>query len=223
MEVGIFAIINQVLSWMTVRSKARGQLYALLGFVANWYLLYLGYELYKNGATTRGILILAGFIVLLYFSVLNLIYYFSDKTVSWDISPALEKILGSTEEESEKSQTTLSNGIYTNNVLPATLKFTTLQSQNFMQLLNQLQQAGINGKEIIPPFFTAKYTQTEMLVYAGINQLDAKPIATISKIGFGNPLEIIAKNRVSIANVIIKKESANANPSIDVYVAYSPR
>ncbi|ETJ36839.1 hypothetical protein Q604_UNBC08908G0001, partial [human gut metagenome] len=73
-------------------SRTKGRIYAVVGAVGVWYLLYLAYRFFENGRWLRGGLIAAVFVVLLYFVVLNLVYYFTDKTVKWDVSPRIEQV-----------------------------------------------------------------------------------------------------------------------------------
>jgi hypothetical protein len=228
LEIGIITIINQILGWMTVRSKARGKLYAILGLVADFYLLYLSYEFFKNSAITRSLLIFLAFIILLYFSVLNIFYYFTNKKISWDISPILERILGTNESDIDL-KIVPANGLYdSDNVLPTTIVYSSDQQKNLINLLeemknNKLISEGFGNlsfkkqKQIILrdgfissnypgnliPFFDLKYAPQGIIVYGGMNQLSAQPIGLITKVGLASSILVINEYKLSLASVTI--------------------
>lgn len=98
----ILDTINHFLSYLNFNLKLKNSIYTVVGTIANFYTAYLAFKFFQYQAYSRGILYLLIFLVLLYFSILNIIYYFTKKTVSWDISPHVEKLLGGEKRLEEK-------------------------------------------------------------------------------------------------------------------------
>ena len=90
----VLDLINHYLGYFTTNSKTKGRIYTVVGAGGVWYLLYLAYRFFVNGHWLRGALIAAVFLLLLYFVILNIIYYFTKHTSKWDVSPRIEKLLG---------------------------------------------------------------------------------------------------------------------------------
>lgn len=229
MGIGLLALINQWLGFFNVRSQARGRIYSLVGFVANFYLLYVGVRFLINHQIW-GFLFLAAFVLLLYFAVLNLIYYFTDKTVKWDISPWIDHLLGGDKAEGEAALKTVpANGLYRRDqVLAATLVFTAEERQNLIDLFDQMIQAGLveqnyghlsrseikkviaahgvisaNYPGTLLPYFDLKYASRGLVVYGGLNQFSAKPLGLIVKVGLSDALTAAQGYQLSLASVVI--------------------
>lgn len=157
----MFSIIGMINSWIgyiNMNAKVKNRVYTVLGGIGNFYLLYVAYRFYVNGFPLRGTLFILAFLVLLYFTYLNIVYFFTNKKAKFDISPAIMKALHITprdpEEEAkkkverarryyERSGYVQTNGIFSEgNLLPATLKFTATERSNIQRLARKLAQMG---------------------------------------------------------------------------------
>lgn len=145
----ILDLINHYLGYFTTSSRTKGRIYAVVGAVGVWYLLYLAYRFFENGRWLRGGLIAAVFVVLLYFVVLNLVYYFTDKTVKWDVSPRIEQVLGGPHNEEGQQQPQQSvimpvNGLYQRqNTMTGVIEIDSTQQDNIDQLVRLLDDLGL--------------------------------------------------------------------------------
>ena len=74
--------------------KIKNRVYTVVGGIGNFYLLYVAWRFFANGFIGRGLLFILAFLVLLYFTYLNTIYWFTEKKAKWDISPKIENALG---------------------------------------------------------------------------------------------------------------------------------
>lgn len=90
----ILDMINHALGYVNVNVKIKNQIYIGIGIAGNLYLGYVAIRLMQNGAWLRGILYMLVFLALIYFITLNVIYYFTNKTAKYDLSPKIEKLLG---------------------------------------------------------------------------------------------------------------------------------
>jgi len=78
----ILDMINRSLSYFNVNTKLKNQAYVVVGFFGEFYLFYVAFRLLKNQAYVRGLLFMLAFAALMYFVVLNFIYYFTDKNLN---------------------------------------------------------------------------------------------------------------------------------------------
>ncbi|MCD2256118.1 DUF6681 family protein [Agrilactobacillus fermenti] len=104
--------INHFLGYFNINNKPRNRIYTIIATVGNFYLLYLSIEAFRYQRFLRGSIYVLIFLVLLYFSVLNIIYYFTNKKAKFDISPKIEKLLGGPPKEALAQ----SNGQQPNNL-----------------------------------------------------------------------------------------------------------
>ncbi len=229
MGIGLLTLINQWLGFFSVRNKARGRIYSLVGLAANFYLLYIGIRLVIN-QQVWGWLILLAFIVLLYFSILNIIYYFTDKTVKWDISPIIDRALGGSSSEEEAALKTVpANGLYTRDqVLDTVIVSDYEQQQNLNFLFQQMQEAKLvsngygqmshasikkylaengtisaNHPGSLIPYFDMKYVPNGLIIYGGINEIAASPIGLITKVGLSDAITALQGYHLSLASAVI--------------------
>ncbi|MDN5958356.1 MAG: hypothetical protein L0H98_09740, partial [Lacticaseibacillus paracasei] len=92
----VIDIINRVLGYFNVADKPKGKAFTWVALIANFYLLYVAIQnLRYPDFRIRGALFMLAFVVFLYFIGLNFLYYFTNKTTKFDISPKVEKWLGS--------------------------------------------------------------------------------------------------------------------------------
>ena len=145
----ILDLLNHYLGFFNVNTKWKGQVYSVLATAGDFYVLYLGVKHIENGAYLRGAVLMLAFIVIAYFAVLNMVYYYTKKTVKWDISPKIEKVLGGRPaEESQTNKTAMpyvpANGLYAKeNVLPATAISDADMQAELTKVAEQLQASGM--------------------------------------------------------------------------------
>ena len=143
----VLDLVNHYLGYFTTSSKIKGRIYTAVSAVGVWYLVYLAYRFFVNGRWLRGSLIAAVFVLLLYFVVLNILYYFTNATAKWDVSPHIEKMLGGphVEEETTKQPTMVpTNGLYQRqNVMTGVVESDIVQQENIRLLATELDQLGL--------------------------------------------------------------------------------
>ena len=125
--------------------KIKNRVYTIVGGVGNFYLLYVAWRFFANGFIGRGLLFILAFLVLLYFTYLNAIYWFTEKKAKWDISPKIENALGikpkDTEEEARK-KVVQTNGIFDENqdFLPAEITTSEAELANIQIVADSLKK-----------------------------------------------------------------------------------
>lgn len=150
--------LNHFLGYFSINSKPRSRIYTVIASIGNFYLLYLAIHALKNQYFLRGAVYLGVFLVLLYFCVLNVIYYFTSKKAKFDISPKIEKLLGGPPKEAlEKDkaasatsgvQTKIRNiptaGLFNeNNLVPATIEISEVEQANLNTIVDDLTQKNL--------------------------------------------------------------------------------
>jgi len=152
----ILDMINHALGYVNVNVKIKNQIYTLLGAAGNFYLGFVAIRLIQNGSWLRGIIYLLVFLVIIYFLVLNILYYFTNRRAKFDLSPKIEQLLGGKPKEAleAEKQPTMggnqnqpyipANGIFNGQeLLPAAVKVSTTEQHNVHQIIDQLQAANI--------------------------------------------------------------------------------
>lgn len=214
-------LLSQFLGYFNIKDKPKNRAITVIAFIVNFYLLYIAIDnLRYAGYRWQGFWYLLAFLVLEYFLILNFIYYFTDKTVKFDISPYVEKALGgnpnaATSDEPLFNQNIPSSGLFDQkHILPAELSVNAIQQHNIDELAQLLERkgylhlnySGLSDRELYKkaakmhepilamskplqlPFYELRedaYTH-QLIVYAGMNSMTAKPVGTITKIGFTN-------------------------------------
>ncbi|KRL97023.1 DUF6681 family protein [Liquorilactobacillus satsumensis] len=144
----IIGIINSYLGYINMNVKIKNQVYTVLGTVGNFYLLYVAYRFFANGFYARGALFILAFLALVYFSYLNVLYYFTKKTSRVDFSPFLEKKLGMKPKEEAVSGKhaapnpgfVQTNGLFNQEkLMPAVLEMKPLHKRNLKEVVAQLE------------------------------------------------------------------------------------
>ena len=133
--------------------KIKNRVYTIVGGVGNFYLLYVAWRFFANGFIGRGLLFILAFLVLLYFTYLNAIYWFTEKKAKWDISPKIENALGikskDPEEEARKKVARMrqagfvqTNGIFDENqdFLPAEITTSEAELANIQIVADGLKK-----------------------------------------------------------------------------------
>nr|WP_321315387.1 DUF6681 family protein [uncultured Ligilactobacillus sp.] len=147
-------MIRASLNYVNLSTVLKNRIYTILATIGNFYLLYVAIKFYINGYFLRGTLFLLAFIGILYFSYLNLLYYFTKtKKSKIDVSPWIEKKLHlqgqdpMSAAEAEKRELmpgyVQTNGIFKNeNFLPAAVVHSGTQHHNIQELAQQLTRMG---------------------------------------------------------------------------------
>ncbi|MFC6181151.1 DUF6681 family protein [Lactiplantibacillus daowaiensis] len=151
----ILDMINHALGYVNVNVKIKNQIYTLLGAAGNCYLGYVAVRLMQNGSWLRGIIYMLVFLVVIYFLMLNIFYYFTEKKPPFDLSPKIEKLLGGKPKEAVAAEKQAAmgnqnqpyipaNGIFDGQeLLPAAVKTSRAEEENVHQIVDQLQAANI--------------------------------------------------------------------------------
>lgn len=145
-------ILNRLLSYFNIQDKAKGKAFTVVAGLANFYILYLAITCLRYpGYRLKGTLFLVLFLVFLYFVILNIVYYFTDKTVPFDISPRVEKLLGGNQERMKAEEQALTrqqtagaaSGLFANQqLLPTTVITSQAQQQALAALVSELVKTG---------------------------------------------------------------------------------
>lgn len=227
----ILDLINHYLGYFTTNSRTKGRIYTVVSAIGIWYLLYLAYRFFENGRWLRGSLIAAVFILLLYFVVLNIIYYFTNRSVKWDVSPHIEKILGGPQIEEETKQATIipMNGLYERqNIMTGVVEINNEQQHNIDQLAHVLSELGFiknnfghlseeAQRQIIAqhgvvfashpgtllPYFDMVTTNTGTKIIGGVNQLQAYDIGNLIIVGMTPTEQALSHYRLALSSVVL--------------------
>lgn len=147
----ILGMINSYIGYFNMNATLKNRIYTIVGGVGNFYLLYVAYRFFANGFIVRGLLFILAFLALLYFTYLNILYFFTEDRVSkLDISPKVEKMLGvkipdtrAAENAGVASGFMQTNGIFKDEeFLPSTLLTNHKQRENLQKVVAQLEQVG---------------------------------------------------------------------------------
>ncbi|CAH1856970.1 DUF6681 family protein [Convivina praedatoris] len=228
-------IVNSYLGYFTTNTRTKGKIYTVVAMAGVWYILYLSLRFFQNGRWLRGSLLVAVFLVLLYFSILNVFYFFTTKAMKWDVSRLLAKVLGTTipvagEATAAHPIIMPANGMYDRkDVLKAEVQFSDQQQQAIDNLAQQLEAMNmwahdyhsLNKKgqrqiiaqdgcihdnhpgTLLPYFDLQEMADGSLDIVAGLNQLQAQDIATITKIGLLPVRQAQKDYQLSLASVVI--------------------
>ncbi|MYV11044.1 DUF6681 family protein [Ligilactobacillus salivarius] len=149
----ILGLINTWIGYINMNVKIKNRVYTVVGGIGNFYLLYVAWRFFTNGFIGRGLLFILAFLVLLYFTYLNAIYWFTEKKAKWDISPKIENALGikpkDPEEEARKKVARMrqagfvqTNGIFDENqdFLPAEITTSEAELANIQIVADSLKK-----------------------------------------------------------------------------------
>lgn len=232
-------LLSQFLGYFNIKDKPKNRAITVIAFIVNFYLLYVAIDNFRyKGYRWQGFWYLLAFLVLEYFLFLNFVYYFTDKTVKFDISPYVEKALGGNPNETTSSNEPLFNqnipsaGLFDQQkIIPVELRTTSAEQININELARLLEKKGylhlnysglsdralyqeankthepilaISKPVQLPYYDLREDSQThELLVYAGINSMTAKPVGTLIKIGFTPIMEARQQYHFALANVYL--------------------
>lgn len=150
----ILDMIRSSLNYVNLSTVFKNRVYTILAGIGNFYLLYVAFRFFQNGFWGRGLLFIVAFLVILYFTYLNLLYYFTkSKKSRYDVSPWIEKVLhiqskdpmtAAEEERREMAPGFVqTNGIFKDeNFLPATVIHSSEQQNHIQQVAAELIRMG---------------------------------------------------------------------------------
>ncbi|AMV68850.1 DUF6681 family protein [Pediococcus damnosus] len=176
----IIDMINHYLGYININLKLKNRIYTVIGFIGNFYMLYLAYRFFENGRWVRGLGFIAVFLIFLYFLIMNIYYYFTTKKAPFDISPKIEKLLGGKPREAEENERLRSRGnrgrqsvvpstgiFEKNSILPATIKSNQRETHNIQVLADQMirnnfvvaDYSGLSDDEILDHLQSSNETE----------------------------------------------------------------
>lgn len=229
----VLDLINHYLGFFTTNSKTKDRIYTVVGAVGIWYLLYISYRFFANGRWLRGTLIAAVFALLAYFVILNIIYYFTNKVMRWDISPRIEKMMGGPQQVADKNQQheviVPANGLYQKqDVMRGEITVDDAQQENITQLATALLQLGFmkqdyghlgaqaqrqiilqqsvifaNHPGTLLPYFGMVTAGNITTIVGGINQLQARELGTLVTVGMTPTPQALEKYRIALSSVTL--------------------
>lgn len=146
----LLGMINSYIGYFNMNATLKNRIYTVVGGVGNFYLLYVAYRFFANGFIGRGLLFILAFLALLYFTYLNVLYFFTEDRVSkFDVSPKVEKLLGVKIPDTRAAEKASAPGfVQTNGIfkdeefLPSTLRTDHKQRENLQKIVAQLEQVG---------------------------------------------------------------------------------
>lgn len=231
-------LINHYLGYLNVNSKFKGRIYTVLAFFGDAYILYVAMSYLKNHRYVQGSLLMLAFLGILYFAIVNFYYYFTKKTMKFDISPYIAKLLGAEEVKEETAisnevnrQFVPSNGVYAQkDVLPATVNLDPGMEDELQSLETQLQQANLasndyggmteqqqlsaleqgestlyaNGAGTPLPYYRMASERDGLAVYGGLNEMSAKRLGLITKVGLQPVTEAMQQYDLYIATAVLQ-------------------
>lgn len=139
--------LNRFLSYFNLKIKVKNRLYIILGCITTGYIGYLTWNFFEYEAYGRGIVYVLIFFILLYFLVLNTLYYFFDKNVKWDITPFFEKFAQvDTVSDPDKDENKKKSGMYADQMV--IYDETQQNLENFQTFDTTLEYLDISQKEL---------------------------------------------------------------------------
>lgn len=140
-------LVNRLLNYFNIQDKPKGRAFTVVAFIANFYILYVAINALRyKGFRLEGAAFLLLFLVFLYFIILNFVYYFTDKTAKFDISPKIEKALGGNSKAKKAAEEAYTqtkspvNGVFANEqVLPTKLRITANNQLAINKLVENMQ------------------------------------------------------------------------------------
>ena len=258
--------LNSWLSYISIEAKTKARIYTILGFFGWLYMIYITYRFLTNQVYTRGLLMFGVTVLLGYFLYLNFIYYFTNKSSKFDITPIINKTLHIQPKEvtnsTKRYRDIPANGLFDERrTIPAKLTSDTTQQVAINDLAvqmikenlvkddyNGLDQHQIKvalrendkplyaiGDGTIITYFSMKKVDGQYVVYAGINEPNAKAVGHLKTVGLQSIKQIDSteinlylaaayltggKYKIKGRNGIIETDD---NYHVEVQVAYTKK
>lgn len=203
-------LFNSYFSVFNVNSRLKGRIYTIIDFFGVSYLMYLTWSYLKNHAYAQGGLIGLATVVILYIALINFVYYFTNKSVKWDISPLFAKYVANPDAATGNNvQYVPASGLYhSEDVLPAFVVSKNEDQERLRQLVSQMRNRGLiedvfedlSDKEQIQvlkkgqkfvyandridlPYYRLQKTRNHLVVMGGMNEMQAQQIGIVEQVG----------------------------------------
>lgn len=231
----ILGIINQYVGFFNVNTKFKGRLYTVLGFLGDWYILYVAISFLTAHRYLRGSALVAAFCCLMYVIYINFMYYFTEKKAKFDISPKFEKIIGSPQQPTinpdQQSAAISSNGLYhEQQVLPTLVQMNADEKDNLQTVASQMLELNLisenyqnltddeiknqlmlndnrpvfaNYPGTTIPFAKLIMEGENLVVYGGINEMQALRLGKIARVGLANVSDALKNANVYLASIVV--------------------
>ncbi|QVV91422.1 hypothetical protein KHQ32_00470 [Weissella tructae] len=171
---------------------------------------HLTYAYFKNQAYMQGALLGLAMLLIFYVALINFMYYFTEKSVKWDISPLFAKYVANPDAAAGNNvQFVPASGLYrTEDVLPA-LVISEGEHQKYLEeIVNKLDEHGLiedaydnlsvkeqvkvlkNGKNVLYannrielPFYRLENDGNRLIVVGGLNEMTAQQLGHVEQVG----------------------------------------
>lgn len=203
-------LFNSYFSVFNVNSRLKGRIYTIIDFIGVAYLIYLTSSYIRNQAYMQGALIGLATLVILYIALINFVYYFTDKTVKWDISPLFAKYVANPEAAAERNvQFIPASGVYrSEDVLPALVVSKGADQERLVALVEEMRSHGLiedvfdelsdreqrrvlkKDKKLVYannrvdlPYYRLQNEGHQLIILGGMNEMDARRIGVVEQVG----------------------------------------
>ncbi|OTN77982.1 hypothetical protein A5886_003083 [Enterococcus sp. 8G7_MSG3316] len=182
--------IHKFLGYLDISPKYLNRAYTILSIIPTAYILRIIYGLFSNQNYVQATLYSIGFLILVYFWVLNIVYYFLDKNMKGDVTQVFVKVLPDEvfNIESEGIQTTQIDHLQTEKVqidfeedyqLILADYLQTLISRDELRLQPLKNGFTIPKNTLYPYYFIKKRTNDRYTLQIGTSYGEMTPIGTI--------------------------------------------
>ncbi|AQP54136.1 hypothetical protein CBF34_06255 [Vagococcus penaei] len=89
----VFTNISKFLNYLNINPRLQNKIFTVAGVFPTLYILRIVKGYYANKNYWQSAVYLIIFIILMYFIIINFIYYFRDKKVKWDVTNFIEDIV----------------------------------------------------------------------------------------------------------------------------------
>ncbi|MGY3765619.1 DUF6681 family protein [Vagococcus vulneris] len=89
----IFTNISKFLNYLNINPRLQNKIFTVAGLVPTLYILRIVNGYFRNENYWQAVVYLIIFIILIYFTIINFIYYFHDRKVKWDVTNFIEDIV----------------------------------------------------------------------------------------------------------------------------------
>lgn len=224
-------LFNSYFSVFNVNSRLKGRIYTIIDFVGVAYLMYLTWSYLRNHAYTQGGLIGLATLLILYVALINFMYYFTNKSVKWDISPMFAKYVANPEAAAVNNvQFVPASGLYhSEDVLPALVVskgsdqnhlkdlveqlklrgliedvFDDLSDKEQLQLLKKGQKFVYANNRMELPYYRLQKVSNRLVVIGGMNEMQAERIGIVEQVGLQSTASAMQEYEFFVATASIK-------------------
>lgn len=187
MFLGILEDINKILGYLNISTKYLNRMYTLLVLIPTSYLLKIIYNLFITHDYVQFYLYIFGLLILLYFWILNFLYYFCDKNVRWDITQLLARKLPdeafalSTKSESKRISGEVVHVEYTDEASFVIPEVISELIKKGIIVTNNTGLGFLIRKHTLMPYYSIQKTNDYYKLFIGTSYSDLKLIGTIKE------------------------------------------